>query len=331
MLNDLLSAFERATQAGATPAREVVREYTKPADNGLHQFTVFLKPEATDAPAGVKVDKVCELLLERLEAFNVEVGAALVLNGPYLAKAQIMDNHYGVINSISKGGRAAISDGAEAKLKEGFSDLLEAGCPVLGGHEFIERNPEFSALALSTINDNIGTSKLAGGTYALKLDLFGLPQLILNPFHPYQLVPFNAPGSAVIVLEGLSKTPWAELRSKLVGTTNPATAEAGSIRQQFLEHQESLGLVAVNQGANGVHLSAGPLEGMVELQRFFSNHDAGDAINWGDTAFGGLLIDQGAEASKVADLATNPEINGESAFDLTEEIDAAESASRLLG
>ena len=330
MTNELFSAFQDVSAAGADAKRIAVREYDPAAATGKHQFVLFLKPEATDIGNGVNLDKVLELLTERLSAFDVEIGAALALNGPYLAAHRLMDQHYGVINAISKGGYDAISEGAGAKLAADFGELIDAGAPVLGGHQFIDANPEFSPLALSTINDNIGTSKLAGGTYVLKIDLLGQPQLILNPFHPYQLVPFTAPGKGIVVIEGISSTPWADLRGKLAGTTNPLNAAEGSIRQRFLAHQSDLGLAAVNQGANGVHLSAGPLEGMVEVQRFFSEHESGNQLAWSDTSFGQLLKSKGASADRVAELAGNPDIGGESAFDLTEEIDAEDSAAKLV-
>lgn len=49
----------------------------------------------------------------------------------------------------------------------------------------------------------------------------------------------------------------------------------GSIRAELLKNKEKSGMVAVNIASNGVHMSAGPLEGLVELQRFLSDWDAG--------------------------------------------------------
>lgn len=44
----------------------------------------------------------------------------------------------------------------------------------------------------------------------------------------------------------------------------------GSIRAELLKNKEATGMIDVNMSSNGVHMSAGPLEGLVELQRFMS-------------------------------------------------------------
>lgn len=47
----------------------------------------------------------------------------------------------------------------------------------------------------------------------------------------------------------------------------------GSVRRLFLQKKAELGFTDVSKGSNGVHMSAGPLEGMVEFIRFFSDHE----------------------------------------------------------
>ena len=94
-----------------------------------------------------------------------------------------------------------------------------------------------------------------------------------------------------------------------------------------------LGLPDVSQGANGIHLSAGPLEGMVEVQRFFTDHEAGRDVALADTVFGRRLAGSGLAEEQVRELAGNPNLTTEgrevSAFDLTEEVDAVEAAGQL--
>jgi hypothetical protein len=330
----ILEAFQKVTAETSAPAAEWVSPFES-GDKPAHQFVFFIKPEATAVHDGVNLEALLGLVMGALEQHNVSCGAIRVLNGNYLAEHSIMDQHYGVINSISKGGRAAISQGAEATLEKDFGDQLAAGVPVLGGHEFVEQQADFSPLALSTLNDNIGTSKLAGGTYVLSFKLAGSPQLVLNPFHPYQLVPFTTPGRAIIVIEGLSDTPWSDLRNKLTGATDPSKAAIGSIRNLLLENQATTGMKDVSQGTNGVHLSAGPLEGMVELRRFFADPDAGTSLALADTAFGQALLAKGISADQLSALAENPDFDhegsSESAFDLSEEMDASAAADLLHG
>lgn len=328
----LLSAFDAVT-ASKAPRPIWVSPYTPPGDHGDHQFVLFLKPEITAVHDGVDLAAVLDLILEKLEAFGVTLHGTRVLPADYLSAHSIMDQHYGVINAISKQGESALSADAQANLKSTFAEDLKAGARVLGGHQFLAEQPEFSPLALSTLNDNIGTTKLGGGSYAMRLNVLGHRYVLLNPFHAYQLVPFTTPGRAILVLEGVSKRDWADLRGKLTGATNPAKAEAGSIRATLLKEKDRLGLKEVNQGSNGVHLSAGPLEGMVELRRFFTDHDTGHELGWEETAFGSLLADKGFSTERIKELAANPELERDgktvSAFDLTEETNAAESVGLL--
>lgn len=326
--SELTNAFETVRHTTGLEEKWV-KPYIAPADSARNQFCLFLKPEATSADTGVNVHAVIELVLERLAAFEVEVGAARIVSGTYLAEHAIMDQHYGVINRISKQGEAVISDSARETLQHECAADLEAGAKVLGGHQFLGIETDVSPYSLSIMNDNIGTTKLGGGCYALRLDVFGQKYVLLNPFHPYQLVPFTRPENALIVLECRSDTAWADLRGKLTGTTNPATAEAGSIRRALLEDQARYGLKAVNQGSNGVHLSAGPLEGMVELQRFFSERGKGECLPWCDLAFGAHLAANGHSDEGIDALAANGDVNGTPAFDLTEEMDAKQALEVL--
>jgi len=82
----------------------------------------------------------------------------------------------------------------------------------------------------------------------------------------------------------------------------------------------------VSKSANGVHMSAGPLEGMVELGRFFG-------LSSEHTAFGHALVKAGFTHEQINHLAQNPtgEHNGKrvSAFDLTEEKDTPEAVQLL--
>jgi len=263
------------------------------------------------------------LALNTLSAAGVTFGAVRVVGGTYLDKNDIMVQHFGVISKISKEGLAAISDAAKAVLHEKFAEELKAGAEVLGGHQFLAKFKQFNPFTLLVVNDNLGTTRLAGGTYLMKIKVLGKLYLVLNPFHSFQLVPYTTPGHAIIVLEGRSSLPWEDLRNKLTGVTDPAAAQAGSIRNLFLATKATLGLKDVDKGSNGIHLSAGPLEGLVELQRFFSDHESGARLPLSSFAFGKHLKAKGVSDEQLAKFASNPDTvkDGKrtSLFDLTEE------------
>lgn len=332
---EILKAFEQVTSAGSTTQAVWVKPYAPPADPATNQFVFFLKPEATNVKEGVKVKECLELALNTLTAAGVSIGAIRVVGGPYLEKYDLMIQHYGVISKISKNGLSAISDAAKVVLQEKFGDDLKAGAEVLGGHEFLAKFKEFNPFSLLILNDNLGTTRLAGGTYLMKIKVLGKVYLVLNPFHSFQLVPYVSAGSALIICEGLSTLPFADLRGKLAGVTDPAAAAPGSIRNQFLLNKAALGLKDVDKGTNGLHLSAGPLEGLVELQRFFGEHSTGAALPLSSLAFGAYLKSKGATDAQLEQFASNPDVTGEggkktSLFDLTEEKSFDEAASLLL-
>jgi hypothetical protein len=328
-LDAIKAAFDRVTAPDSKVDNEWVVTPTPFSSHEENQFLFFLKPEATTA----NMKYILDLSVKVLAGAGVTFGAIRIVGGPYLDKHNIMVQHYGVISKISKEGYDIISDAAKAKLHADFKDDVAAVGLPLGGHQWLKKNPDFSPLALCTINDNIRPTRLAGGTYLCKFQLLGKTQLVLNPFHAYQLVPYVKQGNALIVFECRSKMSWEELRTNLCGTTDPSKAVDGSIRNGLLKNKEATGMVAVNLGSNGVHMSAGPLEGMVELQRFLSDWDAGKKVEFTSLAFGAHLASLGVSAEKINKLADNPNIKtgdtSESTFDMTEEKSATEAGPIL--
>jgi len=227
-INAIIVAFKRVT-SGDVDSEFVVPYANAQADT--NQFLFFLKPEATTA----NTEKILKISLEVLAKAGVKFGAIRVVGGPYLDQHNIMVEHYGVISKISKEGHSIISEAAKTNLESKFAEEVKIAGYPLGGHQWLEKNPDFSPLALTTINDNMGTTRLAGGTYLCKFKLLGQTQLVLNPFHAYQLVPFVKKGNALIVFECQSNMPWLELRTNLCGATNPEKAEPGSIRAELLK------------------------------------------------------------------------------------------------
>ncbi|MBW4635407.1 MAG: nucleoside-diphosphate kinase [Iphinoe sp. HA4291-MV1] len=317
------------------PTSVWINKYDLPKDFTKNQFVVFLKPEATNILSGVDIQGVLQLVFDTFQRWKVEVGAVRVLTAEYLHKYQVIALHYGIINDISRRGYDAISEKAKKVLSEIYKSELSLQVEILGGHQFLERFPAVSPFALSIIADNIGIKKIAGGTYCLRLQIDGKLFLVLNPFHPFQLEFFTTEGHSILVMEGRSETGWSDLRQQLVGVTNPVSAQAGSIRRTLFERREELRLFDINQRTNGIHLSAGPLEGMVELQRFFSDPEKGFYLDFQETCFGRLLVSKGVAKNILTELARNLLIENDghtiSAFDLTEEMNASEAAEQLRG
>jgi hypothetical protein len=329
---EILDGARRLTSLGGAEPCVWVRPYSLPRDS-MHQFVIFLKPEVTASGEGVDVRGVLDILIRVSESWNLAFGAIRLLSGRYLGSNQLMDAHYGVINRISRNGQSAISRSAAEALQETFKEDIDAGAKVVGGHQFLNAYPQFSSAALSVITDNVGTKKLAGGTYALPLRVFGQRYIVLNPFHPYQLEAFTGEDKSIFAFEGRSKTSWPDLRRRFTGATDPKKASDGSVRAELLKDFEKLGIQEISQGSNGIHVSAGPLEGMVELQRFFSDPTLEQALTPAQTCFGRDLLSAGMSDEIIKLFSENHIVNLESgpvsAFDLTEELDSREGVRRL--
>lgn len=295
-----------------------------PAGN---EFVIFSKPELGRL-AGADLDRVWDLFASSLGGYGVTVHRTLILTGPELDSSGVMAEHYGVINNISRLGRSALTEAAEAELAAQYAAELSAGAQVLGGHQFLAEFPGFSSFSLGVLFANLSVGRLGPGTYAGPVTVDGRPVVILNGFHPRQLSFFTADDTVCAFLHGSSTTGWETLRNDLIGTTDPAKADPASIRGTLFADPAGFGLATVSSNFNGVHMSAGPLEGLVELARFF-----GGSVR--DYSFAETLTAAGVSVDGIGELAENPtlEADGErgSAFDLTEGLDAGPAATLLAG
>ncbi len=326
----------RQAQEGATSVEHIV-PFEPATDMRLLEGVLFLKPEATDLVNGVDVAQVLELVNKYIEDWHLQVGGLSIMGAEYLKSYDIIAQHYGVLNSISRQGERALADSAKQKLQEAFGAELSKGALVLGAHECMARYPEFTPSILNAIVDNIGPTKLAPGTYCTKWAYGDDVLLLLNAFHPSQLEHFTAPQRAIIVLavrRGAGQSgDWKTLRNEMLGATKPASANQGSMRRVFLERHAELGIKTISSGFNAVHFSAGPLEGMVETMRYFNDYANQRPVELSMTSFGQLLLDQGVERSDIEWLMTNPPLSVSGAqvpaFDLTEEIQPIDAVRQL--
>ncbi len=296
---------------------------------GRNHFVLFLKPEALAIEDGVEVEAILDLVLAALKTYAVTTGAIRILNGHYLGRYHIMEEHYGVINRASRLGEGALSEPTRKKLMAECANVDR----ILGAHQFLKEFPEVSAFALNILADTLKTKKIASGKYYGVIDVAGERIVVLNPFHPQQVLHYTSPGRTIVVLECATDTDWHVLREDMTGATDPTKAAAGSIRKTLLEKKSKLGLRDVATATNGVHCSAGPLEAMVEFGRFFSDHAKKKLIKLFDTPFGELLARRGIGKKEIAALAKNPLIGKEGggayAFNLTEEKNSDAAADLL--
>jgi hypothetical protein len=289
-----------------------------------NEFLIFLKPDLIGL--GDRLGPVWSLISERLESFGVELAAAAALDADVMRKHRLIQQHYGVINSVSMEGVKALSQSAKGKLGEFLADLPD-DTEVLGAQQFMDRYPVFSPTALSILYDNLTSHRFGGGTYGVAVRVYGRTVVLLNGFHPEQIELFESPDAAIMCFVGRSPRPWRELRQEMTGATDPARAGKGSIRYSLLDQRNELGLGAVTPLRNGVHVSAGPVEAVVEIARYFSPYETGQPISPKGTSFGTRLL-AGVSSRMFDALVQNKEVLldgvSQSSFDATEELDTSQ-------
>jgi hypothetical protein len=314
------------------PMIDWIAPYTSCRDSDLVEGVLFLKPEGTNIQQGVDVRKILDYTANQITKFGLSVASAAVINAKYLDHYNIIAEHYGVINKISKNGADAISAQASQKLKDILA--LDANQPeVLGGHQVLSSFEEITPKALDVLIGNLGFKKLAPGTYCTKVLIDGREILLLNGFHPYQLQHFTKPGGTIVAFLLRGRANWKSLREDFLGATTPADAKEGSLRRIFHDQRGPLCLKQVNQANNVIHFSAGPLEGMFETIRYFSDCITSSSVSLASTCFGSLLMSKGVALDEIDKLKANPALPVDGkyipAFDLTEETQPSDSADLI--
>ena len=305
--------------SGSAIVNRILQE--NPDARGKNEFLFFIKPELLLDDPAIQTKSVLSIVLEKIGEFGLDIASVRVLSAGYLEKHRIIAQHYGVINQIASDARSNVSEAGKKRFQELFGEDFDSAT-VLGGLEFLKVHPCFSSQALDYLWQNRKFDKLAGGTYALRLSLDGDPVYLVNGFHARQLEHFTQPGRSIVVFSLRGDINWQDARTRFIGATCPADAAEGSIRRVLLENAGSYGLKAVTPSWNGVHLSAGPIEGLIELIRYQSDYESDKALTAADFRFGQQLIEAFGQ-EKTDWLLTNPtvEYEGEavSVFDLTEE------------
>ena len=292
-----------------------------------NQLLFFLKPEVFLAPQASVVTMVA-MALEAFRDFGAQVAGVLLLSGSRLAELGAMDRHYGFINSLSR----SASSGLGAAGLDRTRELVGAQPSerVLGGHEFLEAFPAFDPASLDALWRSRPSKKVRSGAYAARCSVDGESIVLVNAFHPAQLVHFTGQDRRIALFLLHSDMPWWVLRDHMIGATFPQQAVPGSIRRRYLERADALGLGEVGVSANCAHLSAGPFEALFELDNFLSGSSL-VSFHPRDTAVGGRFAATGLPEGHLRVAMANPDLHlGQarvSLFDATEHHDTRSSVA----
>jgi nucleoside diphosphate kinase len=298
---------------------------------GKNEFLFFVKPEITVPSKNIQLEKIIDLVQEKIEEFGLNIHNVKILSAKYLEQYNIIAQHYGVINKISSNAVQNMSDSAKEKFKEIYGKSVNE-VKVLGGSELLEQYPNFNAYVADYLWQNLENKKLAGGTYCEVIKVDDETIYLINGFHPRQLKHFTEKGRSIAVMTLSGDVSWSDARNNFIGATNPSNANKGSLRREFLDNKAALGLSEVSQGVNGVHLSAGPVEALIELKRYNSNFaEQNGTKDFSEFSFGKILKENfNGEFERIVENS-NVNVNGKSIsiFDLTEEKNSVEAIDLL--
>jgi hypothetical protein len=311
-------------------ANSIIYE-NKEDHNQQHEFLFFIKPEILQIEDESKISAILELLLRKTSQFGLVIREIRLLGAAYLEKYDIIAKHYGVINSLSREPLTAFTNEARNKFMEVFGHAPEE-VKVLGSLQFLQLYPSYTPDSLQKLWQQSQAAKLSGGNYCACIKVGGEDVYLINGFHPRQLVHFTEPGRMIIPFKLTGDLDWAVARNEFIGKTNPSDALPGSLRNELLVNREKFGLSEVSSSQNGFHLSAGPVEGLVELMRYGSDFSSGYIKKPADFSFGKQLLKIFSEEETTV-ICSNRMVlykgNRISTFDLTEEKNSGEAIELL--
>ncbi len=293
--------------------------------NNRNQFCFYLKPSVLERHPEKEFNEILEILFSSFRRMGFSVQALYVLSGPYLAKHRIIQQHYDMLYCIAESAVPNMTSSMRTNFQEHYGVSVEE-VTILGGDEFIKQFPEFNVNSLAILWENIEHKKIGASAFCGKANIGNDTIYLMNGFVPKQLTTYIPSERAlpVFVLEG--DLSWKTARNNFLGIPDPAKAAAGSLRNEFFKLREKLKISELSLAKNGSHLSAGPLEALIELRRFTTNFEIEKEREITQFVFGELLVKY-FSPFEIDQILSNPSIQWKGAekklFEITEELEMA--------
>merc|ERR1719238_450107 len=128
---------------------------------------------------------------------------------------------------------------------------------------------------------------------------------VINGFYMAMREKYTTPGTSIyyyLVEWDPAKLSWEDFRGKVLGATDPVTADDGALRKAIYKDWKALGLAGEpNVGDNGVHASASPFEAMAERLNWL-----GVSLEADD--FGKAMLDAGIPKDTIMSWTKDPQV-----------------------
>jgi len=232
-----------------------------------NQLLAFFKPEVFLNKSAEEVEKIMKLVFEKLEKYEVSIDGTALFPGSVVGKHQIMDRHYGVINTLSKNASKILSP-EEKELVFKTLGITNENTKILGGHEAFEIAGMDKTINFDNYWLETKSARIKSGFYARVLKIKGEETAVINGFHPHQLAHYTENDRHIGVMLVSSNTNWDKLRNEMLGHGFPDEALPESIRGHIYRNKEDYGFKSVGIENNIMHLSAGPTEALFEIDNF---------------------------------------------------------------
>jgi nucleoside diphosphate kinase len=289
---------------------------------------LFIKPHAVR-------DKTVKFIEDFLTERGVSLESSGELASEKLKQDGIVDRHYFAIAESAVNtpiSSLSPSDEAKSRFREAFGEAWDTALKqerLLNAAEMLKRLEGADAAELNELWVDGKQTKLAPGLYAGRLA--GHDLYVINGFYPAMRERFTAPGLTIRWYDASfdpAELSWKDFRGKVIGATDPSKAVEGSLRNVLLNRYSELGLEEEPTVTNnGIHASAGPIEGMRERMVWIGAdpYQTKLAKALQEAGFSRDTIDGWLENTH-AELQDGKR---EPVFDLTEDMDADEAVRKL--
>jgi hypothetical protein len=274
-----------------------------------NQLLAFFKPEVFLDKTPDQIEKIMKLVFEKLEKYEVTVDGTALFPGSAVGKFQIMDRHYGVINTLSKNASKILSD-EEKDLVFKTLGVTNKNTKILGGHEAFEIAGVKNTYDFDNYWLEAKSEKVKSGFYVRTMKIDGEETVVVDGFHPHQLAHYTETDRHLGVMLVSSNTPWAKLRDEMLGSTFPEKALPDSIRGAIFAKANDFGFKKVGIENNILHLSAGPTEALFEIDNFLHAPFAIDFLKE-EAKLAERLLSAGVSSENVRKVLTDKDLHNE--------------------